>query len=224
MDDQKYSIYNVFWYYLIYYFLYGLFNTLLKKYIIIYFHSIYYILLIIGTLICVPMIIYDIITYYVKQDISGIILDFKENITSVKDFFLFFVETIFQFFSNLGIFWTIYYFTPFYFIISEFISELLNYYIKLIENDPDKPDKYGFIYYKYNIIIFSVVFFINLICSLIFNEIIILKFCSLEYYTKKYINKRAAIDVTSLFIDEDSINSEKESENNKDESISIYEN
>ena len=86
------------------------------------------------------MIIYDIITYYVKQDISGIILDFKENITSAKDFFLFFVETIFQFFSNLGIFWTIYYFTPFYFIISEFISELLNYYIKLIENDPDKPD------------------------------------------------------------------------------------
>ena len=224
MEDQKYSIYNVFWYYLIYYFLYGLFNTLLKKYIIIYFHSIYYILLIIGTLVCVPMIIYDIITYHVKQDISGIILDFKENITSVKDFFLFFVETIFQFFSNLGIFWTIYYFTPFHFIISEFISELLNYYIKLIEHDPDKPDKYGFIYYKYNIIIFSVVFFINLICSLIFNEIIILKFCSLEYYTKKYINKRATNDITSLFIDEDSINSEKESENNKDESISLNEN
>ena len=224
LEDQKYSIYNVFWYYLIYYFLYGLFNTLLKKYIIIYFHSIYYILLIIGTLVCVPMIIYDIITYHVKQDISGIILDFKENITSVKDFFLFFVETIFQFFSNLGIFWTIYYFTPFHFIISEFISELLNYYIKLIENDPDKPDKYGFIYYKYNIIIFSVVFFINLICSLIFNEIIILKFCSLEYYTKKYINKRATNDITSLFIDEDSINSEKESENNKDESISLNEN
>ena len=170
------------------------------------------------------MIIYDIITYHVKQDISGIILDFKENITSVKDFFLFFVETIFQFFSNLGIFWTIYYFTPFHFIISEFISELLNYYIKLIEHDPDKPDKYGFIYYKYNIIIFSVVFFINLICSLIFNEIIILKFCSLEYYTKKYINKRATNDITSLFIDEDSINSEKESENNKDESISLNEN
>ena len=78
--------------------------------------------------------------------------------------------------------------------------------------------------YITNIIIFSVVFFINLICSLIFNEIIILKFCSLEYYTKKYINKRATNDITSLFIDEDSINSEKESENNKDESISLNEN
>ena len=87
-----------------------------------------------------------------------------------------------------------------------------------------KGNKYDFIYYTINIIIFSVVFFINLICSLIFNEIIILKFCSLEYYTKKYINKRATNDITSLFIDEDSINSEKESENNKDESISLNEN
>ena len=51
-----------------------------------------------------------------------------------------------------------------------------------------------------------------------------MKFCSLEYYTKKYINKRATNDITSLFIDEDSINSEKESENNKDESISLNEN
>ena len=201
LEDQKYSIYNVFWYYLIYYFLYGLFNTLLKKYIIIYFHSIYYILLIIGTLVCVPMIIYDIITYHVKQDISGIILDFKENITSVKDFFLFFVETIFQFFSNLGIFWTIYYFTPFHFIISEFISEIFNYYIKMIQSG--KGNKYDFIYYTINIIIFSVVFFINLVCSLIFNEVIILKFCKLEIYTKKYIHKRARSDANTLFeIDE----------------------
>ena len=58
--------------------------------------------------------------------------------------------------------------------------------------------------------IFSVVFFINLICSLIFNEIIILKFCNLEYYTKKYIKDRAKIDVSSLFMKDDLIDIENE--------------
>ena len=48
------------------------------------------------------------------------------------------------------------------------------------------------------IIIFSVIFFINLICSLIFNEIIILKFLKLEYYTKKYIEERAKSNVNSF--------------------------
>ena len=64
-------------------------------------------MLIIGAFACIPMLIYDIIVYLAKPDISGIIIGFKENITSVKYFFLFFVETIFQFFANLGIFWTI---------------------------------------------------------------------------------------------------------------------
>ena len=154
-------------------------------------------MLIIGAIVCVPMLIYDIVAYFTKPDISGIIIGFKNNITSAKDFFLFFVETIFQFFANLGIFWTIYYFTPFHFIISEFISEIFNYYIKMIQSN--EHNIYDFIYNKINIIIFSIVFFINLICSLIFNEVVILKFCNLENYTKKYIHKRASSDASSLF-------------------------
>ena len=207
LDDEKYSVFNVFWYYLVYYFLYGVYNIFLKKYTKIYLHSIYYITLIIGVMVCVPMLIYDIIAYFVKPNISGIIIGFKNNITSVKDFFLFFVETIFQFFANLGIFWTIYYFTPFHFIISEFISEIFNYYIKMIQSGKGNND---FLYSNINIAIFSVVFFINLICSLIFNEVIILKFCKLEYYTKKYIKKRAESDISSLFEDDEQINSEKD--------------
>ena len=135
-------------------------------------------MLIIGAFACIPMLIYDIIVYLAKPDISGIIIGFKENITSVK-----------------------YFFTPFHFIISEFISEIFNYYIKMIQSG--KGNKYDFIYYTINIIIFSVVFFINLVCSLIFNEVIILKFCKLEIYTKKYIHKRARSDANTLFeIDE----------------------
>ena len=146
------------------------------------------------------MLIYDIITFYVNKDISGIIIGFIDNINDIQSIFLFIIDLIFTFISNLGIFWTIYYFTPFHLIICEFISELLNYYIDMI----DYPSNYitEFIYEPNNIIIFSIIFVINLICSLIFNEIIILKFCNLEYNTKKYIKDRAQLDVNSLLIED----------------------
>ena len=67
LDDTKYSIYNVFWYYLVYYILFGLLNILLKKYFIVYFYSIYLILLLIINFVCVSMFIYDIIAYCVKK-------------------------------------------------------------------------------------------------------------------------------------------------------------
>ena len=140
-------------------------------------------------------------------------MSFINDINTIKYVFLFIVELIFFFISTLGIFWTIYYFTPFHLIICEFISELLDYYIRLIGieiNEYDKTNNYGFLYEDINVIIFSVVFFINLICSLIFNEIIILKFCNLEYYTKKYIKDRAKIDVSSLFMKDDLIDIENE--------------
>ena len=37
-----------------------------------------------------------------------------------------------------------------------------------------------------------------------------MKFCKLEYYTKKYIKDRAQNDVDSLFVKNDSIKSENE--------------
>ena len=208
------SIYNAFWYYLVYYSLYGLFDILLKKYFLVYFYSIYFVILMIGAFACVPMLIYDIITYFVNKDISGIIIGLINNAYSVKNAFLFIVDLLFLFASNLGIFWTIYYFSPFHLIIIEFIYELINYYIRLSQyknaTNPEININFTFLFEKLNIIIFSVVFFINFICSLIFNEIIILKFCKLEYYTKKYIKNRAGIDINSLFKEEVTNSTESE--------------
>ena len=157
------------------------------------------------------MLFYDIIAFFVNKDASGIIIGFKDNINSVKNFFLFIANLLFTFSSILGTFWTIYYFTPFHFITSEFISELLDYYIQLIRFKNGLKVNFQVIYENINnIIIFSVMFFINLIFSIIFNEIIILKFCKLEYYTKKYIKERADSDINTIFKEQESGNSQNE--------------
>ena len=209
-DNPEYSIYNVFWYYLVYYVLYCSFDVLLKKYFLVYFYSIYFVLLIIGAIVCIPLLIYDIVAYFVNKDASGIIIALIDNINSFTRFLLFLVDLIFTFIANLGLFWTIYYFTPFHLIICEFISELIFYYIQLIQFKVYGNANFQFLYETNNIIIFSVIFFINILCSFIFNEIIIMKFCKLEYYTKKYIKDRAQNDVDSLFVKNDSIKSENE--------------
>lgn len=213
--EDKTDYYTIFWYFLLYTLLYGFFNVLLKLYLNIYFNSIYYILLVIGTIICFLLLLYDTFAYCFNEDLSGIIIGFQININNAKNFFLFLCDLILQFIFNIGIVLTIYYFTPFHFIISEFISELLKYYINLIEfYEFDKKENNDFIYSTNNIIIFSLVFFINLLCSLIFNEIIILKFFGLEYYTKKYINKRGSIETINILDFESDSNYGTEANNN----------
>ena len=215
LKEEKSSIFNAFWYFLVYYSLFGLFNVLIKKYFLLYFYSIYFVLLLIGAFVCIPMLIYDIFAFYLNKDASGVIIGFANNITSAKNFFLFIIDLLFLLMSNLGIFWTVYYFTPFHLIICEFISEIIYYYVRLIEIKTktgvgvETISDFEFLYKKNNIIIFSIIFFINLICSLIFNEIIILTFCKLEHETKKYIKDRAELDVNSL-LKLDSINIETE--------------
>ena len=209
VNDSEYSIYNSIWYYFVYYCLYGSFNILIKKYLSVYYYSLYFILLIMSTFSCFLMLFYDIVAFFANRKLSGIIVSFAENLNSVGSVFLFIVDLLFLFISNLGMFWTIYYFTPFHLIIVEFISELINYYIKLIQYKQGQVidnGKYDFIFNTNNIALFSVIF-INLICSLIFNEIFILKFCKLEYNTKKYIKERAENDISSIFVENITVNS-----------------
>ena len=207
VDDSEYSIYHSIWYYFVYYCLYGSFNILIKKYLSIYYYSLYFILLIMSTFSCFLMLFYDIIVFFVNRDLSGIIVSFDKHLNSVGSVFLFIVDLLFLFLSNLGMFWTIYYFTPFHLIIVEFVSELINYYIQLIQYKQGEVVEYNFIFNTNNIALFSVIFLINLICSLIFNEIFILKFCKLEYNTKKYIKERAENDISSIFVENITVNS-----------------
>ena len=102
-----------------------------------------------------------------------------------KGFFICFtnLEIILQLCWNLGIWLTIYYLTPCHYFISEYISE----YIYYIQNAIDSNEEF---YRTINIVIFSIAYFINFFCCLVFNEVIILNFWGLDYNTNKRINER----------------------------------
>ena len=117
---------------MLYTFLYSLYNVLGKKYLDTYYKSPYFMLAIIGLINSFSLLIYDIIVYNVDVEKSGVIIGFKDHITSIGCFFAFLLELIIKFIYTIGIWLTIYYLTPWHFIISDFISEMLKFYIRTI--------------------------------------------------------------------------------------------
>ena len=106
--------------------------------------------------------------------------------TNFPSILYFIFDVVFYFFTNIGIWMTIYYYSPFHYIISESISE----YLFIL---------YDFIIYEkgyklIDIILYSIIYIINLLFFLVFNEIIILKFCGLNYNIKQNIEEREMID------------------------------
>ena len=151
----------------------------------------YLMMLVIGIVDSFLLIIYDIFAYNLNRDISGIIIGFQENITSVGNFFAFVLDIILTFIWNLGIWLTVYYFSPCHFFISEYISEYIIYLTDIRKSTHD-------FYSTHNIIIFSFVYFINFFCFLVFSEVVILNFCNLDYNIKKRIRKRMKIDIADI--------------------------
>jgi hypothetical protein len=130
-----------------------------------------------------------LIVYLIVRDnndnIHGIILGFQNN-CSFTFVILFLLDIIFSFSCIIGIWLVIYYFTPFHFIISELISEYIYYTYDWLFGDSD--------YKVGNIILYSLIYLINLFFSLVFNEIIILNFCDLDFNTKIKIEQREKKD------------------------------
>lgn len=178
-------------YYMLYNFLFCLSYTLGKKYLTIFYIPPYNLMVYIGIITSIILLIYDTIAYFIVKEknikIHGIILGFKNNF-NLKFIFIFIFDISLYFLTNIGIWLTVYYFTPFHFIISESISEYLFYSFYYMRNEA----KDYFI--KRNIILYIIIYIINLFFSLIFNEVIILKFWRLNYNTEKYIKEREKED------------------------------
>ena len=171
-----------------YYFFYSLFfvlyDVLKKKYMIMFFNTPYFMMLVIGISCTTFVLIYDLFAFIVDRENEEIAKGFRSCITGVGEAFGFILDIITQFIWNLGIWLIIYYLTPCHYFISEYISEYI-YYLKNARDSKEES-----FYKTENIVIFSVGCFINFCCSLVFNEVVILNFCGLDYNTKKRIQQR----------------------------------
>ena len=178
-------------YYFFYSFLFCLYCIIGKKYLNLYCNSPYNIMLSIGIISIIILFIFDIImlSFFDNEDDNnnkyGIIFGFK-NMTNLLSLFVFIFDVVCYFFSNIGIWLTIYYYSPFHYIISESMSE---YLFILYDYIIFKRD-----YKVSDIILYTIIYIINFIFFLIFNEIVILKFCGLNYNIKENIEEREIID------------------------------
>ena len=120
------------------------------------------------------------------------------------------MDIILEFTWNLGFWLTIYYFSPNHTFISEFISHFANYLLTAFEGTNNK------FFSTDNIIIFTICYFINFCCILIFNEIVILNFFGLDHNTIKRIQQRERTESNiENFINLDSL-SQNEDENSQE--------
>ena len=183
MKTIKVVIYNLF-----YNFLFCLSYVSGKKYLNIFYIPPYQLMVNIGLITSFLLLVYDIIVFIVvnndKKDFYGIILGFKKN-SSLSRILLFVADVIFYFFANVGIWLTVYYFTPYHFIISESICEYIFYTYDYLNKGK---------YEKNDVILYFIVYIINLFFIFVFNEIIILNFCKLSYNIKINIKKREKND------------------------------
>ena len=157
-------------------------------------------------------IIYSLIKYhdlsYFNNCIDFSKVDNKEVI--IIYIILFFIfATILQIFTLLVIF----YFSPILLIVTDIISPMLSWIVSTIEEGPIMPD----------IVVCSIGYFISLLSSLIYNEIIIFNFCGLNENTKRFIEERQNIETKKLTKDEDNIKFDNFSDNDLD-SINSYTN
>ena len=162
---------------------------IMDKYII----NPYILMALIGTIVTFIFISIATIKYFITSE-SEIFSGFTNYIVSFPTCLLFMADIISQFIYNLGAWITVYYFSPLHTIISENTIEIF-YNIYDFESNKAYWEERG---YEWNTWIIPSVLVINLIFSLIFNEIIILKCCKLDYYTRKRIEERERSDFTDF--------------------------
>ena len=176
-------ILDSFGYYILNALIFGFYDVIKKKYMIMFCETPYFFMFSVGGIISLSLLFYDIIAYFANQDASGIIIGFKDNINSVGDFFLLLLDLILEWGWICGIWLTIFYLSPCHYFISGLISDFINYLKTAHESSSE-------FYCTRNMIIFTVAIFLNFFWCLIFNEVIIINLWGLDYNTRKRIQER----------------------------------
>ena len=181
-------------YFLITEFIFALYDVLIKKYMDVLFKPPYFIMLYLGIIITVFSLISDIIAYFVNPAFSRIINCFINNLNNIEDFLFFILDLILQYAWNLGIWLLIFYFSPCHYFISDYASEFF-YFIM----EPFKKYDHSFhtpVNYALIILLSLIIFFF----CLIFNEVLILNFCKLDYNTSIRIKEREKIEKQNIAV------------------------
>ena len=179
-------------YFFSYEILYCLSDVLGKKYLNIYIDGVYLFLFKVGITGLIPLIIYDIIAYYsgLDDNYHGIFKSIYDNNITIWSLLLNLFSCLF---FEIGLWLTIYYFSPCHFIILETLGDFFEIISLIIENE-DNGDSFEL----GQKITFCILYPFIIFAVLVFNEIIILNFFGLSYNTKYYIMEREKIDINSL--------------------------
>ena len=216
------KFFNAFFYYFFHEIFYGIVDVLGKKYLIKFMDNVYFFLMKIGIISLIPILIYDIITYYAGVDdkYHGIIrlLFFKLNILDI------FLNLIFDILYLLGIWLTIFFFSPCHLIALLLLEDFFNIIICIYFSEYGVNEEiYKDIYNSKQEITFYFVYPVIFFALLIFNEIIILNFWGLNYNTKYYIirRERAESDIDELLNENNENIEENEDDNNEEETSTL---
>ena len=151
---KRNDIFHSFIFYLIYSLSFSLYDILGKKYMNVFYNSPYFMMSIIGVICSTSLIIFDLFAFFLNRDISGIIIGFQKNIINVVNVLEFILDIAIKFIWNLGIWLTIYYFSPCHYFISGYISDYINYII-IASNSSDE------FFSSINITIFTIAYLFN---------------------------------------------------------------
>ena len=192
-SDSKDTVPYHLWFYFLFSISYVLLLVTGKFYMNKFYVSPYFIMLLIGIIMSVTLFVISLIKYWVTSE-SHIFTGFQNNVNSLEYFGYFVIDIITQFIYYTGLWITVYYFSPCHTIISENMIEIMYYIYDYCNNKKYWIDK-GFLL---NFYVFPIFLIINLIFSLIFNEIIIIKCCKFDYYTKIRILEREREEQNNL--------------------------
>ena len=174
------------------------------KYLNIYVDNIFLFLFQIGIINTCALLIFSTITHFMNVDNGN--LEFFQGFKKLPILF-FIVDLFISFLYEMGLWLTMYYFSPCHYFIFETISDFIEYILNATYR--------GYNYKVEQLITFFILYPILIFAILVFNEVIILNFCGLNYNTKIKILERGIEDIYNA----DDINSDTLSDVNED----IYE-
>ena len=166
-------------------FFYCLSDVFGKKCLNTFIENVYSFIFKVGIIGLIPICFYGFIVTFINIDNKYKIF---QNLSDIS-FGIYILDLFFSCLFEIGIWLTIYYFTPCHYIIFEVIADFL----EIILNEFDRESRSN--YRAGQQISFFIIYPIIIFIVFVFNEIIILNFCNLNYNTKIKIMEREKIDI-----------------------------